>query len=101
MVKQEMISAPFQAILFTVITWNPESTVRVERSVIPYSTEIHRRDQGNEYIVGCNAGENMDIHWNVDGDRELSDTWTGFTSLTKFLKKKKTHQMDIPGPGRD
>ena len=41
----------------------------------------------------------MDIHWNVDGDRELSDTWTGFTMFTKFLKKN--HRMDIPGPGRD
>ena len=24
----------------------------------------------------------MDDFWNVDGDRELSDTWTGFTRFT-------------------
>ena len=24
-------------------------------------------------------GENIDAYWNVDGDRELSDAWTGFT----------------------
>ena len=25
----------------------------------------------------------MDDYWNVDGDRELSDTWTGLTSDKK------------------
>ena len=24
---------------------------------------------------GCIVGENIDDYWNVDGDRELSDTW--------------------------
>ena len=24
----------------------------------------------------------IDDYWNVDGDRELSDTWTGFTRFT-------------------
>ena len=61
--------------------------VRVERSVIPNSTEIRRRDQGYEYIVGCNAGENIDDYWNVGQDRELSDTWTGFTRFTMLDEK--------------
>ena len=26
--------------------------------------------------------KNIDDYWNVDGDRELSDTWTGFTNVT-------------------
>ena len=26
--------------------------------------------------------KNLDDYWNVDGDRELSDTWTGFTRFT-------------------
>ena len=25
---------------------------------------------------------NIEDYWNVDGDRELSDTWTGFTRFT-------------------
>ena len=33
------------------------------------------------YITGC-FGENIDDYWNVDGNRELSDTWTGFTRFT-------------------
>ena len=31
---------------------------------------------------------NIEDYWNVDGDRELSDAWTGF-------------RMDIHGPGGD
>ena len=26
--------------------------------------------------------KNIDDYWNVDGGRELSDTWTGFTRFT-------------------
>ena len=26
--------------------------------------------------------KNIDDYWNVDGDRELSNTWTGFTRFT-------------------
>ena len=36
-------------------------TVRAERGIIPYSTEIHRRDQSYKYIIGCNAGEKSTI----------------------------------------
>ena len=56
-------------------------------SIIPYSTEIHRRDQGHWHIIGCNVGENIDNYWNVDGDRELSDTWTSFTRFTILDEK--------------
>ena len=31
--------------------------------------------------------KNIDDYWNVDGDRELSDTWTRFTNFT-MLKEK-------------
>ena len=26
-----------------------------------------------------NVGKQIEDHWNVDGERELSDAWTGFT----------------------
>ena len=29
----------------------------------------------------------IDAYWNVDGDRELSDTWTGFTRFTILSAK--------------
>ena len=28
--------------------------------------------------------KHIEDHWNVDGDRELSDTWTGFTKIHFF-----------------
>ena len=31
--------------------------------------------------------KSIDDHWNVDGDRELSDTWTGFTMFTKLSEQ--------------
>ena len=30
----------------------------------------------------------MDDHWNVDGDRELSDTWTGFTRFSLLNERQ-------------
>ena len=31
--------------------------------------------------------KSIDDHWNVDGDRELSDTWTGFTRFAILSEK--------------
>ena len=45
------------------------------------ATLVHRRFQKYTYIIGCTVGENIDEYWNVDGERELSDAWTGFTRI--------------------
>ena len=39
----------------------------------------------------------IDDYWNVDGSRDLSDPWTGFTQFT--LLEEKNLQKDICGPG--
>ena len=39
-----------------------------------------------------------DDFWNVDGSRDLSDSWTGFTQL---LYQKRNLHTDICGPGGD
>ena len=31
--------------------------------------------------------KNIEVYWIVDGDRELSDTWTGFTRFTILDEK--------------
>ena len=62
-------------------------TLHAERRIISYSAEIYRRYQKYSHIIGCNAGENIDDCWNVDGDRELSDTWTEFTRVTTLKEK--------------
>ena len=38
----------------------------------------------------------IDDYWNIDGSRDLSDPWTGFTQFTLLTKKLLT---DICGPG--
>ena len=38
----------------------------------------------------------IDDYWNIDGSRNLSDPWTGFTQFTLLDEKKPT---DICGPG--
>ena len=43
--------------------------------------------------------KSVDDYWNVDGDRELADMWTGFTRFTFFWAK--SHWMDVRVPGRD
>ena len=40
----------------------------------------------------------IDDYWNIDGSRDLSDPWTGFTQFTLLEEKLPT---DICGPGRD
>ena len=42
----------------------------------------------------------IDDYWNIDGSRNLSDSWTGFTQFT-LLDRKKNLQTDICAPGRD
>ena len=39
----------------------------------------------------------IDDYWNVEGDRSLSDAWTGFTRFT--ILDEKNVQTDIHGPG--
>ena len=31
--------------------------------------------------------KSIDDYWNVDGDRDLSDAWTGFTRFTEMIEK--------------
>ena len=43
------------------------------------------------------SGKNIDDYWNVDGDRELSDMWTGFTRFTMFERKSTGWIYVVPG----
>ena len=42
--------------------------------------------------------KNIDDYWNVDGEKKLSDAWTGFT---RFILLNERHLTDIHGPGGD
>ena len=65
----------------------PRVKLFAERRIIPYSTEVHWRDQNYSYEFGCQAGE---THWwllEQYGSRDLSDPWTGFTQFTLLDEK--------------
>ena len=84
MVKLEMISGPFQAILFAVIAWNPETNCRAERRIISHSTEIYWRDKGYKYIHGCNVGEKH--------RRPLERSWR--SRIVRYVDRfHKTHRF--------
>ena len=86
--SQKLISGLRQEISFVAITCNPSQTVRAERRIISYSDEVHRRYQNNIYTsLDCSAGENIKDYWNVDGERELSDAWTGFTRFILLIER--------------
>ena len=40
-----------------------------------------------ETTLDVMSEKKMDDYWNVDGDRELSDTWTGFTRFTTLSEE--------------
>ena len=88
MLQLEMICGPFQAILFTVITWNPESNCMC-REEAPFPTPLKYSDvtRATSTSLVVMLEKNTNDYWNVDRDRELSDTWTGFTMFT-FLDEK-------------
>ena len=41
----------------------------------------------------------IEDYWNIDGSRDLSDSWTGFTQFT--LLGERNLQKDICGTGGD
>ena len=90
MVKLGMISGPFQAILFIVITWNARFKLYVPREEsFPIPLKFIDVTRTTDTSLDVVLEKNIDDYWNVDGDRELSDTWTGFTRFT-FLNEKTT-----------
>ena len=90
MVKPKKTSGLYQETLFTVITWNQESNCTCRRRIIPCSsgkkdvtrTTYTTLDVMMEKILTI-SGTRLEKE-NYHGDRELSDTWTGFTTFTFF-----------------
>ena len=71
-----MTSGRSQENSFIVITVYKSQTVRSERSNISYSNVVHRRYQKSLYVM---MKKHIEDYWNVDGEKEVSDAWTGFT----------------------
>ena len=90
MVKLGMISGPFQAILLTVITWNPESNCTCrEKNQLKYTDVTRTTDTSLDVMLEKNVND----YWNVDGDRGLSETWTGFRRFTVLNEKPPRNDL--------
>ena len=62
--------------------------VHAERRNISYSNEVHRRYQNNTHTsLDVFLEKQIEDYWNVDGEKELSDAWTGFTRFI-FLNER-------------
>ena len=50
-----------------------------KEETFPYSDEVHRRFQNYRFFFDVMMEKHVEDYWNVDGERELSVAWTGFT----------------------
>ena len=93
-VKQEMIFGPCQETSYTAITLNPESNfTRREKnhSLFPLKyIDVSRTTHTNLDVM---QERRIDDYWNIDGSRDLSDSWTGFTQFTLLEEKTPDEYM--------
>ena len=82
-VKPEKILGLSQKISFTVITWNPVSNCTCRKK----NRSLFHWNSFDVTRTTCTTSDftlekSIYDYWNVDGGRELSDTWTGFRRFT-------------------
>ena len=74
---------PCQETSYTAITLNPESNfTRREKNHSQFHwkyIDVSRTTRTNLDVM---QERRIDDYWNVDGSRDLSDSWTGFTQFT-------------------
>ena len=80
-----MTSGPCQETSYTAITLNQES------NFIPLKyIDVTRTTHTN---LDVKQEKRIDVYWNVDGSRDLSDIWTGFTQFT--LKEETSRRIYV------
>ena len=84
-----MIFGPCQETSYTAITSNPQSSFtrreREESFPIPLKyIDVSRTTHTN---LNVKQEKRIDDYWNIDGSRDLSDPWTGFTQCTLLEEK--------------
>ena len=82
--KQEMIFGPFQGTTFTVITLNLESPREESFPIRLKYIDVTRIAHTN---LDVKQEKRVDDYWNIDGSRDLSDPWTGFTQVALLEEK--------------
>ena len=80
-VKQLMIFGPCQETSYTTITLHPgEESFPIPLKYIDVSRTTHTN-------LDVKQEKRIADYWNIDGSRDLSDPWTGFTQFTLLEEK--------------
>ena len=96
-VKQEMISGQFQETTFTRHHVEPRVKLCVPREKsLPIPLRHIDVARATSATVDVMLERRIDDHWNIEGDRDLSDAWTGFT---QFAILDENLETDIHGQG--
>ena len=67
--------------------WTQSQTLLAERRIIPYSTKYIDVSRTTHTNLDVKQEKRIDDYWNIDGSRNLSDPWTGFTQFTPLEEK--------------
>ena len=88
------ISGPCQEASYTAITFEPGVKLyspREESFPIPLKyIDVSRTTHTN---LDVKQEKRIDDFWNIDGSRDLSDSWTGFTQFTLLSVKPPDEYM--------
>ena len=94
LVAKKHIFGPYQETAYTAITLNPESNFtgpREESFSIPLKyIDVSRTTHTN---LDVKQERRIDDYWNIDGARDLSGPWTGFTQFTLLEEKPPNGYM--------
>ena len=88
-VKQWTTFGPCREASYTAITLNPEShfTRREKESFLHIPLKYIDVTRTTHTNLDVKLEKRIDDYWNIDGSRDLSDPWTGFTQFTLLDEK--------------
>ena len=92
-VKQLMISGPCQETSKTAITLNPESSFTRREESFPIPLKYFDVSRATRTNLDVKQEKRIDDYWTVDGSRDLSDPWTGFTQFILLEEKPPNGKM--------
>ena len=88
LVKRQMTSGPCQETSFSAITLNPESNFTCrEKNNSLFHWNTLTSPELQEQNLDVMQESRIDDDWNIDGSRDLSVSWTGFTQFTPLDEK--------------
>ena len=93
-VKHETISSQSQGTTFTVITLNRESNcTRRKKNHSQFHHDFFDVARTTRTTLETMVERRIDDYWNIERNRDLSDSWTGFTRFT-ILDGRETSKWE-------